>query len=364
MKPEVGDRDDAALVRDHVLHPELPGGGDDLGPARRGVLLPHLEELALDEGEQLGLGLEDAAQFLDQLHEAEVLGLDLAALEAGQLVEAQLEDGVRLALREGVLRHQADLRLVAVGGGADDLHEVVQVIEGDDVALEDVGAVLGLAQAEARAARDDVPAVLDVALDQLLDVHLLRPLAVEREERDAEGGLERRLLEELVDDDLGLLAALELDDDARVLVGLVAQVADAVDLLLRDELGDARDQVRPVHVVGDLRDDDLLHAALQLLGVGLAADADDSLAGLQVAQDRLAPGDDAARREVGPLDDAADLVHADGRPVHDRAGRVDDLVRLCGGMLVAMPTAIPVDPFMRRLGSAAGSTVGSVVDSL
>ena len=88
-------------------------------------------------------------------------------------------------------------------------------------------------QAEAGAAGDDVAAVLDVALDQLLDVHLLRPLAVEGEERDAERGLERRLLEKLVDDDLRLLAALQLDDDAGVLVGLVAQVADAVDLLFR-----------------------------------------------------------------------------------------------------------------------------------
>jgi hypothetical protein len=33
-------------------------------------------------------------------------------------------------------------------------------------------------------------------------------------------------------------------------------------------------------------------------------------------------------------------------------------------MLVVMPTAMPVEPFIRRPGRAAGSTVGSVVDSL
>ncbi len=33
--------------------------------------------------------------------------------------------------------------------------------------------------------------------------------------------------------------------------------------------------------------------------------------------------------------------------------------RLCGGMLVAMPTAMPVDPLTRRLGNFAGSTIGS-----
>ena len=33
--------------------------------------------------------------------------------------------------------------------------------------------------------------------------------------------------------------------------------------------------------------------------------------------------------------------------------------RLCGGMFVAMPTAIPEEPFTSRFGKRAGSTVGS-----
>ena len=50
--------------------------------------------------------------------------------------------------------------------------------------------------------------------------------------------------------------------------------------LSRDQVGDAGDEGGAVHVVGDLGDDDLLAAALELLGVGLAAHADDALAGL------------------------------------------------------------------------------------
>ena len=34
--------------------------------------------------------------------------------------------------------------------------------------------------------------------------------------------------------------------------------------------------------------------------------------------------------------------------------------RLCGGMLVAMPTAMPAAPLTSRLGKRAGRTVGSV----
>ncbi len=37
--------------------------------------------------------------------------------------------------------------------------------------------------------------------------------------------------------------------------------------------------------------------------------------------------------------------------------------RLCGGMLVAMPTAMPELPLMMRLGMRAGRTEGSRVDS-
>ena len=191
-----------------------------------------------------------------------------------------------------------------------------------------MGAGQGLVEAEPGAAGDDVAAVRDVAVDELPDVHLLRPLLVEGEQGDAERGLEGGLLEELVDDDLGLLAALELDDNAGVLVGLVAQVADAVDQLLRNEVGDARDERGAVHVVGDLRDDDLLHPALELLGVGLAAGADDALAGLEVAEDALAAGDDAAGGEVGALDDLADLIDRDVGTVDDGAGGGDDLVEI------------------------------------
>ena len=38
--------------------------------------------------------------------------------------------------------------------------------------------------------------------------------------------------------------------------------------------------------------------------------------------------------------------------------------KLCGGMLVVMPTAMPVEPFINKFGNAAGRTDGSVVLSL
>ena len=34
--------------------------------------------------------------------------------------------------------------------------------------------------------------------------------------------------------------------------------------------------------------------------------------------------------------------------------------RLCGGIFVAMPTAMPLEPFASKFGNAAGMTVGSL----
>ena len=325
---EMGDGDDAAFVGDDVFHAEIAEGADDLGLPLVTVFFFHGEKLGLDDLHEAGLGVEDLAQGGDERLEFEVFGFDLAALQSGELVETEFEDGVGLALGERIFGHQLRLGLVAVGGGADDFDEVVEVIEGDDVAFEDVGAIEGLVEAELGAAGDDVATMLDETLDELLDVHLLRALLVDGKERDAEGGLEGGLLEELVDDDAGLFAALELDDDAGVFVGLVAEVADAFELFLADELGDAQDEVGAVHVIRDFRDNDLLHAGLHLLGVGLAADADDALAGLEVGEDAFAAGDDAAGGEVRALDEAAEVIHRDARVVDDSAGGGDNLVQV------------------------------------
>ena len=52
----------------------------------------------------------------------------------------------------------------------------------------------------------------------------------------------------------------------------------------------------------------------------------------------------------------------------DRSGLSSSLIsavqislRLCGGMLVAMPTAMPVVPLTSRFGTRDGSTIGSVL---
>ena len=114
---------------------------------------------------------------------------------------------------------------------------------------------------------------------------------VDREHVHAERRFERGVLVEIVDDDLRIAVALQLDDHAGVLVRLVAHVADAGEDLLVHQLRDALDQHRAVHVVRNLGDDDLLAAALHLLDASLAAHAHRAAAGLEVLLDaRRCPG--------------------------------------------------------------------------
>ena len=80
---------------------------------------------------------------------------------------------------------------------------------------------------------------------------------MQRQQVRPEGGLHLRVLVQLVQDDLGLGVAPQLDHDPHPLaVRLVAEVGDPGDVPLLDQLGDPLDQGRLVHLVGDLGDDD------------------------------------------------------------------------------------------------------------
>ena len=82
---------------------------------------------------------------------------------------------------------------------------------------------------------------------------VVRVLAVvDREHVGAEGVLQLGVLVEVVQHHVGELAPLELDHHAHArLVGLVADVGNALDLLVVDQLGLGRQAVAPVVLVDD-----------------------------------------------------------------------------------------------------------------
>ncbi len=297
----VGDGDGDLLVGDEVFELDLGGLVDDLGLALVAVLVADLFELLDDDAAELLLGGEDGLELFDGVADGLELVEELVDGELGEAVELQLEDGVDLAeaedegagLREGHVdgvlggvefdsgelgAAQVDALVgevaeeIFAGFGArarltDDLDDVVEMVERDLVAEQKVLAVAGLAEEEGGAAAHDFDAVIEEGADGVVEREDLGLAVVDGEEDHREALLHGGVLEELVEDDLLLGAALELDDDAHAgAVGFVTHVGDVVDDLLVGELGDALDEVRFVDLVGDLGDDDRLAAAGDVLG--------------------------------------------------------------------------------------------------
>ena len=320
----VGDGDRHVLVGDQVLDAELALVLDDPGAACVAELRLRRLQFVDDDLQEQRLAAEDGAQLFDQLDQLGELVEDLLPLQPGQALQLQVEDRLRLDLRQSEGGDQAGLGLRRGLRGADQGDHRVDVVEGDAQALEDVGARFGLAQLELDPAPHDLAAELDEVLDHLEQRQHPRPAGDDRQRDDAEGLLELGVLVEVVEDDLADLAALQLDHDPHaVAVGFVADVGDALDGLVADQVGDVQDQLRLVDLVGNLADDDLLAIALlHRFDFGAGAHLDPAAAG-DIGLVDAAPADDqAAGREVGPgnqLDELAQLLLTrERRPVGRR----------------------------------------------
>ena len=223
--------------------------------------------------------------------------------------EAEVEDRLRLDLGELETRScSCDARLVGVGGGADQRDHLVEVVERDQVAGEDVRALLGLAELVLRAADDDLALVVEVVADELEQRQRPRDAVDERDGVVAERRLERRVLEQLVQGDLRDRLALELDLDPHPrAVGVVGEVARSRSgplSLTRSAIFSITPRVAALlDAVGQLGDDDRALAAAQLLDVGACAHRRCGR-GRERYASRMPerPTIDAAGREVGALD--------------------------------------------------------------
>ena len=238
--------------------------------------------------------------------------LDLVAAERGQALQAQIEDGLgllgrqprgafgahlvarivdqldqrRRRRRRPFARHQGLARLVGVLRAADQLDHLVDIGDRDGETDQHMGAVARLVEQELGAPRHHFFAERDEGREHVLQRHHQRAAAVERHHVGAERGLQRREAVELVEHDVALGVALELDHHAvAVAVALVAQIGDAVDLLVAHQFGDALDHRRLVHLIGNFGDDDRLALLADGLERDLAAHHDRAAAGVIGAAD-------------------------------------------------------------------------------
>lgn len=320
----VGEGDNDSLVGNKVFDGHLAFVGNDLGAAWSGVFALNFEEFVLDDGEDAFFLGKDVEEILDFFDEGVVFALDAVALEARELVEAEIENMGDLFFGEAVFaiddagstadedadlldrllgpteRHELEFGFLAVFGIADDFDERIEVGEGDKVAFELFASAFGLVEEVAGAAQDDFAAVVDKAGDGFLEGQELGLAAVDGQHVDAEEGFQRGVLVEVVDDDLRVAVALEFDNDAGVLGTFVADIADAWEDFFGDEAGDAFHEFGAVHVEGDLGNNNALAAAFSFLDGKPPAHTHRATAGLKIRADAGGALDETTGGKIGP----------------------------------------------------------------
>ncbi len=229
--------------------------------------------------------------------------------------------------------------------------------------------LLRLAQPVAGAPHDDVDLVGDVVAHQLVEPQRPRNAVDDRQHVRAEGVLQLRVLVEVVEDDLGDRVALEHDDQplAGALTALVADVGDAADPAVLDELRDRLGEVVGVDLVRQLGDDEDRPPLVVLVDVDHRAHPDRAAAGAVRLLDAVAADEERASGEVRAVDALEErleelLVRGAGvleRPLH-AGGDLPQVVRRDVGGHADRDAGAAVDEQVRdaagqddRLGAAA-----------
>ena len=233
---------DHVLLDDQVFDVERPDRVRDLASAIVAVLLRDLCKLVFEDVHADRLGTEDAAQLGDDLADLGQFSLDLFGLESGESSQTHVENRLRLTLGQLEPLLQLGRSDLGVLRGSDELDDLVDIVDGDLEALEDVLAIQRPGQIEFGAPHDDDEAMVDVVLKHLAKRQYLRLAVHERQHDDPERGLHLRMLVQTVQHDFRHRITLELDDDPHaVAVRLVTQVPDVGQLLVAHELGDLLD---------------------------------------------------------------------------------------------------------------------------
>jgi len=119
---------------------------------------------------------QDFLELGDQLDQVGVFVLDFLALETGQPGQPQVENGLGLLLAQGEAFDQAGARRVGRLAPLDELHDLVDVVQRDAIAFEDVRPRLRLAQVVLGAPHHDLLAEGEVLAHGLLERHHLGPV--------------------------------------------------------------------------------------------------------------------------------------------------------------------------------------------
>ena len=363
---EVGHGHHHVLLLDHVVQVDVLQKLSDLRPPGVGVLLLDGDGFLLHDAHELVLVGQNVLQFTHPDLQGRLLVVELIPLETNEALQAHVQNSLTLPLGKAEALGQSCFRLLGAGGCLDDLDHLVDVVRGDDEALQDVEPLQRPIEVEPGPPGHHVLLVLQIVVEHIPEVQHPGFAVYQRQQYRPKGVLQGGVLVKVVQDHLSVHVPLELDDDAgAVPVGLVPKVGDTLHLLFLHQLGDALHQPGLVHLVGDLGDDDPAPVGAHLLDLGLGANHDPAPAGAVRLRHAHAAHDDAPRGEVGAGDVLHEVVHGDVRVVDHGAEGVRDLAQVVGrdvGGHAHSDAAGAVDQQVREPGGEHGGLLQGFIE--
>src|SRR6266849_6639237 len=397
----MADSDQHVGVGDQIFELDFVDLVDDLRAAIVAVRLLHFLEFAGDDllqlfvgGEnffQLGDVLADGLQFLENLVDRELrqavelqfkdgINLNRSESESGATAGGFAFDGAKLVLAAveldafefpglailgdgdfllGEILEQVFLGVGAAAGTANNADDVIEMVERDLVADQNVFALAGFAQLVDGAAAYDFDAVLDEQLDERDEAEFARLPADDGQQDHAEGFLHLGVLEKIVEDELRFFAALDFHDDAHAFAGgFVAHVGDAFDFLALHELRDALDELRFVHLIRNFRDDDIFAILADFLDGGLGAHHEAAAAVFVGGFNAFATGDVRAGGKIRAGDELHDFFES-GVGLFDQQHRgVDDFPQIVWRNVGSHANGDAAGAIDQEIGDARGKDKG------
>ena len=229
---------------------------DSISVRRRSLLPPYfvldLLDFVADDLPASLLVLQQAADLARALALVGQLVLDDENLEAGEAIQLQLEDRVRLLGVELEALHDLRRRVRLAVGLADHLQDLVERVEDLLEAFEDVDPLLQRVELVLEPLRHDLEAEVEEVPEDGLEVEALRPADFgvlgrdQARQVDDEVRLERRVLEQIRHHHPRIGVPLQLELDPHVVGRHVADVEQRRQLARQHDVGDPFDQRRLV----------------------------------------------------------------------------------------------------------------------
>ena len=197
----------------------------NLGNTSRAVLFLDFSKLFLDYLLHQVFVRKQALVVVDLFAQLLQFGFDLLSFQAGQTAQLHFENGFALLFGKLKALHQHVFRFAIGVGRADDLDYLIDVVEGNYEALQNMCASLRFGQVVARTTLHNLFLMQDVIVENFLQGQHARNTVNQRQHVAAKANLQLGVLIQLVEHNLRDSILLQLDNDIDAMaVGAVMNV--------------------------------------------------------------------------------------------------------------------------------------------